>query len=135
MTVCRLGPGDPVGEISLLRDAPTSADVVAVSKVSAVEVSSELLQEVLAENETVRRALMARLATNLHRTTMESWQEHERAETLAALAGRSEELEEIVAVSASMKAVVRKIEELAQSTQTVLISGEPGTGTDSRRPF
>ncbi|MCP4897006.1 MAG: cyclic nucleotide-binding domain-containing protein [bacterium] len=128
MTVCRLSPGEPIGEISLLRDAPTSADVVALGPVTVIEIPRQQLQVVLAECEPLRRDLMARLATNLHRTTMESWHQHERAETFAALAQGSETVEPIVAESARMKAVVSRIAEAAHSSAPVLISGEPGTG-------
>lgn len=128
MTVCRLSAGEPIGEISLLRDAPTTADVVAVGQVSVIEIGQDQLQEVLTECEPLRRDLMARLATNVQRATVETWHQHERAETFAALAQESDNLAPIVAESAGMRKVVKRVAELAAESTAVVIEGEPGSG-------
>lgn len=51
--VARLGPGDTVGELSLLDDAPRTADVRTVTDVEVLVFSLRSLQEALAASATV----------------------------------------------------------------------------------
>lgn len=57
VTVANLGPGDVVGEISLLKDQPTSANVRARTRVGVLFLPREAFQQILAAHPHVREYL------------------------------------------------------------------------------
>ena len=71
-SLIRLGPGETFGELAILRSAPISADVVAVSPLTLLRYPGEFLPSALAECEPLRRSLLTRMAHNVHRTTTEA---------------------------------------------------------------
>lgn len=128
MPLTRMGPGSSFGEMALLRDLPVSADVVALSDVSVLEYPGERFQEALAHCEPLRDRLINRLADNLQETTSEAWEFFQRAEALQALTRTDDHPSTIVASSAKLRAVVKKLEAISESGGPALITGEPGTG-------
>ena len=128
LSLARLEPGATFGEVSILRNTPTTADVVAVSDVVVLEYPPEQLATALAECEPLRNKLLSRMAGNLSSTTLDTWKHFQRAETLISLTRADTANTPMVAVSARMRSVLERIEHLAQSEASVLITGEPGTG-------
>jgi len=128
LPLCRMGPGATFGEMSILRDAPASADVVALGDTRVLRYPADALPTALAECEALRQKMMRRLAHNLHRTTKDAWGLFRKAEALTSLVRGEAEAETIVAVSSRMRAVARRTSELADTREPVLVTGESGTG-------
>ncbi|MHB8438741.1 MAG: cyclic nucleotide-binding domain-containing protein [Acidimicrobiales bacterium] len=61
-TLARLGPGDVVGELSLIDGEPRSATVVADSDVEVLEISAEDLNRLLRKAPSVQRKLLEALS-------------------------------------------------------------------------
>ncbi len=61
-TVATLGPGDVVGELSLLDGGPRTATVVAATEVTVLEISNRDWQQLLRSAPRLRRSLLATLA-------------------------------------------------------------------------
>jgi len=128
LELCRLGSGELFGELSVLRDAPVSADVATLTPVRLLRYPAELFPTALAECEPLREQMLARLAHSLHRSTNDAWGLYKREQAFADLASvEGDDLSMIVA-SARMRAVKRRVEELGKDRESVLITGEPGTG-------
>jgi len=68
ISIARLGPGDWVGEISLLLDEPRSATVVAVSDAQLRRISKHDLGHVLAEDPARTQELLRQLARRVKAT-------------------------------------------------------------------
>ena len=128
MPLTRMGPGSSFGEMALLRDLPVSADVVALSDVTVLEYPGDLFQAALAGCEPLRERLITRLADNLQQTTSEAWEFFQRAEALQALTRTEDHPSTMVATSAKLRAVGKKLTALGESGGPALITGEPGTG-------
>jgi len=63
------GPGAHVGELALLTDAPRSADVVAATQTTALQLTRDHLRGLIHANPDVGMAIMAELATRLRNLT------------------------------------------------------------------
>jgi CRP-like cAMP-binding protein len=83
--VATLGPGEVVGEISLLTGEPRSADVHALDEVEVLEVGKAAMAEVLAQNE----ALFGALTEQAGRRAGERSEAVARHETVAGAADSS----------------------------------------------
>lgn len=66
--VARLGPGDPIGELSLLDDGVRTATVVAETDVEVLVASASEFTEIVAGVPAVARALLVALARRLRAT-------------------------------------------------------------------
>ncbi len=128
LQLCRLGHGEIFGELSVLRNAPVSADVTTLTPVRLLRYPAELFPKALAECEPLREQMLARLAHSLHRSTKDAWDLYKREQAFADLAGADREELTMVAASARMRAVTRRIQELGRSHDPVLVTGETGTG-------
>lgn len=128
MPLTRMGPGSSFGEMALLRGAPVSADVVALSDVTVLEYPGDRFEQALAECQALRDRLLMRLSDNLEQTTSEAWEFFQRAEALQALTRTEDHPSRMVATSAKLRAVEKKIRGAADRDVPVAIVGEPGTG-------
>jgi CRP-like cAMP-binding protein/polyferredoxin len=127
-SLLRLGPGETFGELAILRSAPIAADVVAVTPLTLLRYPGEYLPTALAECESLRRALLARMAHNVFQRTTEALGLFKQTRALADLhQGRLPD-GAMIANSARMRAVVARIESAAKHDEPVLIGGEFGTG-------
>jgi len=128
LVLSRLGPGEFFGELSVLRNAPASADVTTLTQVSLLRYPAELFPTALAECEPVRDILLERLAQNLHHTTADAWGLYKREQAFADLVRAEGGEDKMVAASARMRAVRSRLEKLGGMRVPVLITGEAGTG-------
>ena len=128
LPLTRMGRGSSFGEMALLRQAPVSADVVALRDVTVLEYPGERFEQALAECAPLRDRLLTRLSDNLEETTSEAWEFFQRAEALKALTRTEDHPSRMVATSAKLRAVEKKIREAAERDGPVVIVGQPGTG-------
>lgn len=63
--VARIGPGDVVGELSLIDGGPRTATVRAVTPVEALEITTKDLQRLLRDAPRLRRSLLRSLAARV----------------------------------------------------------------------
>jgi transcriptional regulator with AAA-type ATPase domain len=128
LALCRLGPGDLFGELSVLRDEPVSADVASITQVRLLSYPAELFPTALTECEPLRERLLGRLAQNLQRSTTDAWDLFKREQAFSDLA-RVEGVEDsMVVASARMRGIKKRLIELGEKRESVLIIGGPGTG-------
>lgn len=128
LPVVRLLPGASFGEMALLRGAPVSADVIALDRVTVLEVPEERFETALAECAPLRRELLTRMAENIHHTTSDALGLFLRASTLDKLMRRDWMPAPVVAESARMQKVIRDVQELGGVGDPVLVTGDAGTG-------
>jgi CRP-like cAMP-binding protein/polyferredoxin len=128
LTLARRGPGGTFGEVAILRSAPVSADVIAVTPVRALRYPATLLPTALTECESLRRTLLTRLADGLHRTADDAWGLYRRTRALAGLLSGGVSSDAMVAVSARMRAAKARLLQVAPERAPVLVTGEAGTG-------
>ena len=128
LTLARRGPGGTFGEVAILRSAPISADVIAVTPVRALRYPATLLPTALTECESLRHTLLARLADGLHRTADNAWDLYRGTRALAGLLSGGASPDALLAVSARMRQAKAKLLRIAPEPEPVLISGEVGTG-------
>jgi CRP-like cAMP-binding protein len=128
LPLTRMSAGSSFGEMALLRGMPVSADVAALSEVTVLEYPGEDFQRALTECEALRLRLLTRLADNLQQTTTEAWEFFQRAEALRALSRSDDHPAKMVASSAKLRALEKRIRKVASDDRPVLISGEAGTG-------
>ncbi len=128
LPLTRMGPGASFGEMALLRNQDVSADVVALSEVTVLAYPGDRFQEALAECGPLRDRLMNRLADNLQQTTAEAWEFFQRAEALQALTRTEDHPSTMVANSAKLKGIGKKLTTISEAGGPVVISGDPGTG-------
>ena len=67
-TLAVLGPGEFIGEMSLLTGSPRSATAVAAEKSSLLKVKGKVLEEMIVHNTEVALRLIRKLAMRLHTT-------------------------------------------------------------------
>ncbi len=128
LTLCRMGPGSTFGEVSILRNVPTSADVLAHSPVRILEYPAALFPKALVERESLMRKIMGRLAKNLQHTTADAWELFRKAEALRALVRHEGGGETMIAASARSRALLAALKRRAEAGTPVLLCGEEGTG-------
>ena len=68
-TIAQLGPGEPVGEMSLLLDEPHSATVKAVNDVEATEITGKNFEDIVLQEPGIGWTVMRFLAARLRDTT------------------------------------------------------------------
>jgi len=128
LPLTRMGPGASFGEMALLRNQEVSADVVALSEVTVLAYPGDRFQQALAECGALRDRLMNRLADNLQQTTAEAWEFFQRAEALQALTRTEDHPSKMVANSAKLKSIGKKLAAFSEDGRPVAIAGDPGTG-------
>jgi polyferredoxin len=128
LTLCRLGPGEYFGELSVLRNEPVSADVTSMTPMRLLRYPAELFPTALAECEPLRAKLLGHLAQDLKRSTSEVWELFQRQEAFSELV-RTEVVEDsMVAVFPRMRLIRQQLMRLGKGDGAVLLTGAPGTG-------
>jgi CRP-like cAMP-binding protein len=128
LALCRLGPGDLFGELSVLRDEPVSADVASITQVQLLSYPAELFPTALTECAPLRERLLGRLAQDLQRSTTDAWDLFKREQAFSDLA-RVEGVEDsMVVASARMRGIKKRLIELGEKRESALIIGGPGPG-------
>ena len=128
LALCRLGPSEYFGELSVLRHEPVSADVSSTTPVRLLRYPAELFPTALTECEPLREMLLGRLAQDLQRSTTDAWDLFKREQAFSDLA-RGEGVEDsMVVASPRMRTIKKKLVALGDGDESVLITGAPGTG-------
>ena len=130
LSLATLGPGEMFGELSVLRNAPASADVRTIGKVLAIHYPAELFPTALTECAPLRDHLLANLADRMHETTADAWGLFKKAEGFTNLARPEFEDDAMVVASARMKSLKKKLVAWGEVGEHVVIAGEPGTGRE-----
>ncbi|MHC4396763.1 MAG: sigma 54-interacting transcriptional regulator [Planctomycetota bacterium] len=128
LPLARLGEGASFGEMSLLTQAPVSADVVAVADVKLLEIPSQRFQHALDASAPLRNHIFARLCENLRRTSTEAWDLFQHTQALSSLMHVQDSDEPVICESTAMTRLEKRINEFACKSSPVLITGETGTG-------
>jgi len=128
LVLCRLGPGSTIGELSILTGEPASANVVAASPVKALAVKKANFEPAMDDCSSLRRKILARMATSLRRTTDDAWGQFKRAQALSALVDHDGGTDTMVATSAKTRSLSRRLQDAGTRRVPVLVTGEPGTG-------
>jgi transcriptional regulator with AAA-type ATPase domain/polyferredoxin len=126
--LARLGEGGIFGAESALGKGGAAIGAIAVSDVRLLRYPASALPSALQESASLRRKLLGGFARNLRKTTSDAIDLMRGTEVMARLVQGDTEPDTMIAVSPRMKAVKRKIEELAQGNDAVMLIGEEGTG-------
>ncbi len=126
--LARIGEGGIFGAESVLAKEGAAIDAVAVTDVRLLRYPASALPSALQESESLRRKLLGGFARNLHKTTSDALDLQHGADVIARLVQGDNDPDELIAVSPRMKAIQKKIDELAGNDLPVLIPGEDGTG-------
>ena len=86
VVLANLGPGDVVGEIALLDEAPRTASVFAKTEAEVVRIPSDAFEELLGDSRVVRR--MFRTVTSRLRGIEETLRHEERMAALGRMAAQ-----------------------------------------------
>jgi polyferredoxin len=128
VTLAQVGPGGTFGELAILRSTQAVADAVSVTPVTVLRFPGEQLANALAECEPLRRALFTRLADDLYRTATGAVEFYGQTRALAGMGQGGVSPDRMVAVSAPMRRVKKRLLGLATDRCPVLLRGEAGTG-------
>ncbi len=126
--LARLGEGGIFGAESVLAKEGAAIDAVAVTDVRLLRYPASALPSALQESASLRRKLLGGFARNLHKTTSDALDLLHGADVMARLVQGDNDPDELIAVSPRMKAIRKKVVELAALGSPVLIAGEDGTG-------
>ena len=126
--LARLGEGGIFGAESVLAKEGAAIDAVAVTDVRLLRYPASALPSALQESASLRRKLLGGFARNLHKTTADALDLLHGADVMARLVQGDNDPDELIAVSPRMKAIQKKVVELAALSSSVLIAGEDGTG-------
>lgn len=126
--LARLDEGGIFGAESVLGKEGAAVDAVAVSDVRLLKYPASELPTALQESASLRRKLLGGFARHLHKTTSDALDLMHGADVMARLVQGDSDPHELVAVSPRMKAIKKKVLELAESDDPVLVLGEDGTG-------
>jgi CRP-like cAMP-binding protein len=126
--LARLGEGGIFGAESVLAKEGAAIDAVAVTDVRLLRYPASALPSALQESASLRRKLLGGFARNLHKTTSDALDVLHGADVMARLVQGDNDPDELIAVSPRMKAIQKKIVEMAALNTPVLVAGEDGTG-------
>ncbi|MCU0233529.1 MAG: sigma 54-interacting transcriptional regulator [Thermoanaerobaculales bacterium] len=126
--LARLGEGGIFGAESVLGKEGAAIDAVAATDVRLLRYPASALPTALQESASLRRKLLGGFARNLHKTTADALDLLHGAEVIARLVQGDSDPDRLIAVSPRMKAIARRLDELAEQAAPVLVVGEDGTG-------
>jgi CRP-like cAMP-binding protein/polyferredoxin len=126
--LARLDEGGIFGAESVLGKEGAAVDAVAVTDVRLLKYPASELPTALRDSASLRRKLLGGFARHLHKTTSDALDLMHGAEVMARLVQGDSDPDELVAASPRMKAIKKKVAELAETDDPVLVLGEDGTG-------
>ena len=126
--LARFGPGSYFGEMSVLTGEPTSADVVALEKCVVSVLPREDVERVLGSVPALGRHFAATLADRLRQANLSIWDVHRRHQALGQFLRHGGEEAILEGVSRHAKELRRRVAELGQRDDLLLIVGEDGVG-------
>lgn len=126
--LARLGEGGIFGAESVLAKQGAAIDAVAATDVRLLRYPASALPTALQESASLRSKLLGGFARNLHKTTADALDLLRGTEVIARLVQGDNDPDRLIAVSPRMKAVAKKVDELARRRTPLLIVGEDGTG-------
>jgi CRP-like cAMP-binding protein/polyferredoxin len=126
--LARIGEGGIFGAESVLGKEGAAIGAVAVTDVRLLRYPASALPSALQESASLRRKLLGGIVRHFHKTTTDALDLLHGAEVMARLTQGDTDPEEMVAASPRMKAIKKKVVELAESDEPVLLLGEDGTG-------
>lgn len=126
--LARLGAGAIFGAESVLANEGAAVDAVAVSDTRLLRYPASALASALQESASLRRKLLGGFARQIHETTADALDLLKGTEVIARLVQGDTDPDRMVAVSARMRAVAKKVDQAAAADGPVLVLGEDGTG-------
>lgn len=126
--LARLGEGGIFGAESVLAKQGAAIDAVAATDVRLLRYPASALPTALQESASLRSKLLGGFARNLHKTTADALDLMRGTEVIARLVQGDNDPDRLIAVSPRMKAIAKKVDELAQEHCPLLVVGEDGTG-------
>lgn len=126
--LARLGEGGIFGAESVLAKQGAAIDAVAATDVRLLRYPASALPTALQESASLRSKLLGGFARNLHKTTADALDLLRGTEVIARLVQGDNDPDRLIAVSPRMKAIAKKVDELAERRSPVLVVGEDGTG-------
>jgi transcriptional regulator with AAA-type ATPase domain/polyferredoxin len=126
--LARIGEGGIFGAESVLGKEGAAIGAVAVTDVRLLRYPASALPSALQESASLRRKLLGGIVRHFHKTTSDALDLLHGAEVMARLTQGDTDPDELVAVSPRMKAIKKKVAELAKNNEPVLLLGEDGTG-------
>lgn len=133
IVIASLTEGDCFGEMSLLTDEPTSADVVAVQDAETLMLARPAFAELIARNPAALKGFITILSRRLRSTDDAASAALERERELAVFLQRERESPhhgDLIGKHASIRSLDREIDKRAATDLPLLISGERGTGKE-----
>ena len=126
--LARLGEGGIFGAESALGKSGAAVDAFAVTDVRLLRYPASALPTALQESASLRRKMLGGIARNLHDATSDALDLLRGTEVIARLVQGDSDPDALIAASALMRKVERKIAECAEQNTPVVIAGEDGTG-------
>ncbi len=111
--LARLGEGGIFGAESVLAKEGAAIDAVAVTDVRLLRYPASALPSALQESASLRKKLLGGFARNLHKTTSDALDLLHGADVMARLVQGDNDPDELIAVSPRMKAIQKKVVDLA----------------------
>jgi len=116
------------GAESALGKSGAAVDAFAVTDVRLLRYPASALPTALQESASLRRKMLGGIARNLHDATSDALDLLRDTEVIARLVQGDSDPDALIAASALMRKIERKIPECAEQNTPVLIAGEDGTG-------
>ncbi len=126
--LARLGPGATFGAESVLSEQASAVDAIALETVHVLRYPITALATALDRSASLRGKLLRGMAHQFREVTCDVLDLLRGTEVISRLVQGDDEPSELVAVSARMRAVTKRMERAAGSRQPVLLVGENGTG-------
>lgn len=123
-----LKKGNTFGELSLLRNKKTSAEVVALNTVTVLSCGAETFFKALDLCAPLRKYILSRMAENLQDVRFEAWNYFLQTQAMNLLMNTQNPAGPLFATAPKMSAVEKQIYTEASSLNPLLIYGASGCG-------
>lgn len=132
VTVSTLKEGDSFGEMSLLSEDPTSADVVAVEDCQTLDLSRDAFQGLISAHPALLREFVRLLSRRVGKSNDSIVAARQKEEDLARFLReqKSERYSALIGASKPMKDLQKQIDAESRVSTPLLIRGEKGSGKE-----